>query len=477
MYYIYTMKNYTLIVAVTLCALCDNVSAQFTSQNISLLSIWDDSANVVPEPVYGIRYQGCWGWADTSNGREYAFIGSSRPGTYVIEVTNPTIPVLRDYVPGIGNANKSIWHEYQTYEKYLYIVCDDGGPNTFQIADLSYLPDSVHLVHNDSSIFKRSHTIFINNDKMYCGSVSFVGSHASMAVFSLSNPAMPQLLRKLDDDYPAIASVHDMFVRNDTVYASCGSQGLHIYKFNSNNTFTELGSLANPNGYYNHSSYLNEDGTVLINCDEVPDGIPVRLVDLTDVSNPAVYSTFSSNPGATPHNPYIKDGKAVIAYYQDGIQIYNIDNPGNPVRIGFFDTHPQNVSGYESPAYKGAWGAYADLPSGVLLASDMQLGLFMLDTDTLLSSSKGNEKEKNSLSLYPNPSSKNIFVQYESAKEFSAVVSIVNIKGQKVFSRNEKIKKGNNRLKIDISSLTTGMYALVVAEEKETFVSRKFIKE
>jgi choice-of-anchor B domain-containing protein len=469
------VKKYILVAAIV-AAFFENATAQFASQNISLLSIWDDSANVVPEPVYGIRYQGCTGWIDTTNGREYAVIGSSRPGTYVIEVTNPTAPVLRDYIPGIGNANKSIWHEYQTYGKYLYIVCDDGGPNSFQIADMSYLPDSVHLVHNDSSIFKRSHTVFIDDDKMYCGSVSYVNGYASMAVFSLANPAAPQLLRNLNEDYTVIGTVHDMFVRNDTVYASCGAQGLYIFKLNSNNTFTLLGNLPNPNGYYNHSSFLNDDGTVLINCDEVPDGIPVRLVDVTDVTNPSTYTTFSSNPGATPHNPYIKNGKAVIAYYQDGVQIYNIDNPLNPVRVGYFDTHPQNVSGYENPAYKGAWGAYVDLPSGVLLVSDMQLGLFVLDTDTLLTSSSTKAKEKISLSLYPNPSAKNIYLNCESTKEFSAVISVVDMQGRKVFSFQKNIMRGSNHLEIDISSYPTGMYAMIITGNEEIILSKKFIK-
>lgn len=469
------MKKYVLILLTAVAVSYENVTAQFDAQNILLLSIWDDSANVVPEPVYGIRYQGCWGWADTSNGREYAIIGSSRPGTYIIEITNPAAPVLRDYVPGIGNANKSIWHEYQTYGKYLYIVSDDGGPNTFQIADLSYLPDSVHIIHNDSSIFKRSHTIFIDGNKLYCGSVTGPQG-ASMSVYSLANPATPQLLRRLNDDYPFIGSVHDMFSRNDTVYASCGSQGLYIYKFNSNNTFTQLSNLPNPNGDYNHSSYLSDDGTILINCDEVPDGIPVKLVDVSDIANPGIYTTFVSNPGATPHNPYIKDGKAVIAYYQDGIQIYNLDNPFSPVRIGYFDTHPQNVSGYQTPAYQGCWGAYAELPSGVLIASDMQLGLFVLDTGTLLNSSGENEKKENAVSLFPNPSDRNIFVHYKSAAEFPAIISVIDVQGKKVFSFNENIRSGNNQLKIDISSYAPGIYALIITGNENTVLSKKFIK-
>lgn len=471
------MKNYTLIVIALIWMAGEKALAQFPAQNISLLSVWDDSANVIPEPVYGIRYQGCTGWADTSNGREYAVIGSSRPGTYIIEVTNPTAPVLRQYIPGVGNANSSIWHEFQTFGKYLYIVSDDGGPNTLQIADMSYLPDSVHLVRNDSSIFKRSHTIFIDGDKLYCGSVHWqVTGSASMAVYSLANPQTPLLLRTLNQDYPSISAVHDMFVRHDTVYASCGTQGLYIYKFNSNNTFTQLGNLPNPSGNYNHSSFLSDDGTVLINCDEVPAGIPVRLVDVTDISNPGVYTTFTSNAGSTPHNPYIKNGKAVIAWYQDGVQIYNIDDPMNPVRIGYFDTHPQNLSGYPNPPYQGAWGAYVNLPSGILLVSDMQLGMFMLDTDSLLMSSGENKREVNYLSLYPNPAAKNISIHYQSAREFSATVSIIDMQGKNVFSLNENIKQGSNHLNVDVSSYPSGIYALIITGNEETIFCKKFIK-
>jgi choice-of-anchor B domain-containing protein len=470
------VKKHILILAAALAAFFESATAQFPAQNISLLSIWDDSANVVPEPVYGIRYQGCTGWVDTSNGREYAAIGSSRPGTYIIEVTNPTSPVLRQFIPGISNPNHSIWHEYQTYGKYLYIVSDDATPNTFQIADMSYLPDSVHLVHNSNTLFSRSHTIFIDGDKMYCGSVTAPSFYASMAVYSLANPELPQLLRKLNDDYPVISTVHDMFVRNDTVYASCGSQGLYIFKFNSNNTFTQLGNLPNPSGNYNHSSFLSDDGTVLINCDEVPAGIPIKLVDVTDVTNPSIYTTFVSNVGATPHNPYIKNGKAVVASYQDGVQIFNIDNPLAPFRIGYFDTHPQNISGYPTPAYQGAWGAYVNLPSGILLVSDMQLGLFVLNTDTLLTSSSTKEKEKISLSLYPNPAAKNISLDCESAKEFSAVISVIDVQGKKVFSLNELIKRGSNQITIDISRYPSGMYALLITGSEKTILSKKFIK-
>ena len=57
---------------------------------------------------------------------------------------------------------------------------------------------------------------------------------SSMSVFSLKeDPTKPEFLRLLSDDYPG--DVHDMFVRNDTVYASKGYDGaLQILTFKDN---------------------------------------------------------------------------------------------------------------------------------------------------------------------------------------------------------------------------------------------------
>src|SRR2546423_9406293 len=101
--------------------------AQYAHNNISLLSQFDD-VSVLAEPTYGIRYQGCWGWKNPADGREYAIIGSTF-GTYFIEVTDPSNPVQRAYVA--GRHQYCIWHEYKSYDKYCYILSDDSPNNSF----------------------------------------------------------------------------------------------------------------------------------------------------------------------------------------------------------------------------------------------------------------------------------------------------------------------------------------------------------
>ena len=41
----------------------------------------------------------------------------------------------------------------------------------------------------------------------------------------------------------------------------------------------------------------------------------------------------------TPHNPVVMGNKLYVAWYQAGIQVFDITNPANPKRIGQYDTY------------------------------------------------------------------------------------------------------------------------------------------
>ena len=462
------MKHNTLLVIALLTSMMAN--AQFTFQNIALLGQFNDTT-VVAEPVYGIRYQSCWGWVHPTTLHEYGIIGSTA-GTYIIDVTDPANLIQSDYIP--HRQTDAIWHEYKTFGNYLYIISDDGGNNSLQIADLSTLPDSANVIYDSNSIFTHSHTLFIDGSKLYVASVSSTGNFSSMNVYSLANPALPSLLRRLDDDFPAIGSVHDMFVSNDTVYASCGYDGLYIFHYDEIlNQFVNLGSLTNfPTSRYNHSSDLSPNHQILYMCDEVPDGMPFSIVDVSDISNPTVLSTMSTNPGCTPHNPYVEGDLLYIAAYQDGLYVYDISVPSSPVQIGYFDTHPQNPTGtYPSPAYQGCWAAYTKLPSGNILASDMQLGLFVLDVSGLPTSVK-NENLNTGISIYPSPAINELFVKIENPTG-SQSITLTDITGKIVLTENAEM---NNINKISVNKIAAGQYTVTIRDSKTSYSKSVQIK-
>lgn len=132
-----------------------SVSIGQTSYNMSLLYNWKDSS-ITGSTLYDNSFNEIWGYAN--NGREYAIIGSSR-GTHFFDVTNPSSPVLVDFVMGRDTGVNIVHRDFHDYKNYLYMVTDEGN-GSLQIVDLSYLPDSVHMVYDSDTTIKLSHNIY-----------------------------------------------------------------------------------------------------------------------------------------------------------------------------------------------------------------------------------------------------------------------------------------------------------------------------
>lgn len=444
----------------------------FDNSNINLLGRWFD-VNMPAEPQFAAKYNSCYGYVDPLTNKEYAILGSTQ-GTHIIDVSVPTNPVQVQFIA--GRRDSCVWREYKTYKHYLYAVSDDSPPNSLQIIDLSYLPDSVHLVHDSDTIFQKSHTIYVDGNKLYCGVLTTLTNQYAMGVYSLNDPLHPEFLADLETFYPQYYQVHDMFVRNDTVYASCGFEKLQIFKFDSiNNTFTQLGSLTNyPEAGYNHSSTLTQNGEYLIFADEVPAELGMKIVNVSDLTDIQVTSVFRSNQGATPHNPYLKDNKVIIAYYRDGCQIFDISNPNNPIRTGYFDTHPQNGSTYTGQAYQGAWGAYPFLPSGIVLVSDMQYGLFVLDANLALGQSPAENSDfGNTLNIQPNPIENDCILL--GLGENSQELEIIDISGRVVFTSKNPGNWGSS-LHVNLENLGSGIYQVKVNQSNGNSYLGRLVK-
>lgn len=447
----------------------------YLNQNISLLSLIDPNTNTVTIGPDGRKYAGCWGWHQTALNKEYAIVGASN-GTYFIDVTIPTTPSVSAFVPGKTNVTV---REVKTYQNYCYVTCDEPGANTFQIIDMSTLPTTVTLVYNNNSLFERGHTLWINQDKLYIGGVTYSTTATSpMNVYSLATPTAPLLLRELKQDNSVITYVHDMYVRNDTVFASCGYQGLYVFKFNSiTNTFMQLGSYTGyAAGTFNHSSGLTQDGKHLLFCDESPAGSPIQYVDVQNLNNIQPVQTFQPYSNTTPHNPFLIGNKwAVVSCYQDGVFIYDISQPGNVAVSGYFDTYPQsggNIGNYLNANYRGNWGAYPYLPSGIIIAADMQNGVFILDPTNAYNNPVGikNNSTKNSnLIVFPNPATKNISVNYSGINE--NILKLIDVLGNTVF---EKKYTGLISENIDITPFSDGAYLISITEKNQT-INKKLI--
>lgn len=375
------MKLKLLIAAICFLYFFEGRSQTYAASNFTMISMINPETG---SNAYGDKYSACWGWYQSSTNKEYA-IACSKSGTYWVDVTNPATPTISAFAA--GTSSNGTWRETKTYQDYCYVVCDDGSSTGFQIFNMSTLPTTITPVYQGNSYFKRGHTLWVDGNKLYVAGVTYSNNTtSSMNVYSIATPSAPVLLRQLKQDYSFITYVHDMYVRNDTVYASCGNQGLYVFKFNTgSNTFTQLGSLTTYSGSgYNHSSCLTPNGQTLVFTDEVPAGLPFKTADVSNLSNIQMLATANQFSLGTPHNVFVVNNQYVfLSSYQDGTQLYDISNPSAPSLAGFFDTFPQgggNNNNWSGDDYDGQWGLYPHFPSKNIFACDQKNGLFMLKT-------------------------------------------------------------------------------------------------
>jgi hypothetical protein len=84
--------------------------------------------------------------------------------------------------------------------------------------------------------------------------------------------------------------------------------------------------------------------------------------------------------------------------------------------------------------------------------------------------------ERNQLSVYPNPTTEIINVEFTANKSEKVKCIIYNEVGNQVESYFENVKTGSNKLTFDVNTLKTGVYFVSLQLEKET-ITKQFIKK
>lgn len=363
-------------------------------KNVSFLDNWHDDTLITNSSL--ARYSGCWGFEYAKN--EYAIIGSTE-GSHFFQLSNNQLKPV-GFIEGRFNSASVIHREFKTYGKYAYATCDEGT-SSLQIIDLSYLPDSVVKVADIQDVrFGKTHNLCIDtaNALLYaCLVTPIVGgsqlNKIPLRVFSLADPLNPQLLWEGPDDIP---EVHDIYVRNNIAYMNCGDNGLRIYDFtNPVAPIYKSNLLFYQDQGYNHQGWLSPNGKTYIFADET-NGKRVKKCEIGQNYSIQVKQMFGTNylNNSISHNIMINDNFAFIAYYNEGLRIFDIRN--TPKEIAHYDTYPDD-SFFKM---NGAWGVYSNYKSGKIIISDRQYGLFLFhfDQNAFLPT------VESTISVYPNPS-------------------------------------------------------------------------
>ena len=313
------------------------------------------------------------GWKSPTDGKEYALVGA-HTGLSIVDVTNPAAPVQITLIPGPS----SLWREVKTYGNYAYVTTE-FGTSGLQIVNLTNLPTTPLPVTTwtptiGGTQLKTIHALHVDepNGRVYLYG-SNVGNQRAIIADIKTNPIAPVYLGSYDNRY-----IHDGYVRGDTLYACHINQGdCEIVNVTNPAAGVSLADWTTP-GVFTHNSWLSKDSKTVFTTDEVPNSF-LTSYDLSNLSNVTELDRIQSGPGKNyyVHNTHIlqKNGAeyAVTSWYTDGVVIVDVTRPGNMVEVGHYDTAPTDSSSNEN----ADWGVYPFLPSGNLVVSDMQRGLFV----------------------------------------------------------------------------------------------------
>ena len=351
-------------------------------------------------------------------------------GAFIYDITNPDAPVL------------SSWYNPGNNQQFLEAIVignrgyfGSGNSGGVHIVDLTNPASPVLLgIVNAASGngFASIHEMMIlrQNGAEYLIE-NFNGfSSKIIKVINITNPAAPVFVRDINPTESVW--VHAMHIRGNRMFTSgwggSTSRGrTEIYDITNIGTQapTLLGFIEDTSsttaGNSMHSSWTSEDGNYLYSCRETSNGLgDLRTYNVSNPAQPLLVNRLGMVElglnAITPHNPVVLGNKLYIAWYQAGVQVFDISNPAQPKRIGQYDTFQPQFAPEENAAknltdepwdlvcggsnlqnalpnnYNGNWAVFPLLGENKVLAGDMSNGLLVLDA------TKANAPAKNVIS-------------------------------------------------------------------------------
>lgn len=351
-----------------------------------------------------------WGFLDLNTGREYALVGLIT-GVAVVDVSDPDNPREVDTLSLTPNA---FWRDIKVYQYFdeqgmrwrawAYVTADNATNAGLAIIDLSDLPNSVSLAPT-SRVVQMAHNVHISNVDNSLGialngmkpMLQLAGSNLGSGEFrtySLADPANPLLEAVSPGGYMHdAASIVLADSRKDTQCVNADTHCEVLVDFNET-TFDiydatrpdlpmQLSSSDYDNVAYVHSGWVTEDQQYVFVHDELDEqgfglNTTLRVFDVANLEQPQRVGTWTGPTRAIDHNGFVRGNRYYMSNYTRGLTVLDITDPTTPVEAGRFDTFPVS----DLANFNGAWGVYPFLPSGTLLISDINSGLYVLKDNT-----------------------------------------------------------------------------------------------
>ena len=321
--------------------------------------------------TYDEELSDIWGYTDAL-GNEYALVGIT-DGVSIVDVSPPTTPTELHFIDGTFTT----WRDLKTYGNYAYVINEAVNGGGLLIIDLSNVATNITTYTSDLGVgYTDSHNIYIDeNGIAYLFGASTSGldnvGNGTLMIDVATNPTNPTYLGIYDDNY-----VHDGFVRGDTLWAAEIYAGqLAVVDVSNKSNPSVLGTRTTPKAFA-HAVWVSDNNQTAFVLEE-KSGAWVIAYDVSDVDDIVELNRYQSMPGTNviPHNTFVDGNFVVNSYYTSGVVVLDATHPDNLIEVGTYDTSV----GFSGNGFNGCWGVYPYLPSGNILASDIETGLYVLN--------------------------------------------------------------------------------------------------
>ncbi len=307
-----------------------------------------------------------WGYAD-DQGREYALVGTYR-GVSIVNVTDPAKPEELFFIDG----PRSTWRDLKTWKKHAYVVHDNTADTAMGllIIDLSNLPDTIDtLTYKGPLNLLKAHNLYIDEN----GYAYVFGSNIGVGgafILDLANPQSPSHRGKYNQAY-----LHDGYVRNNLLIGSEIFDGQFSVVDVSDKNAPQLLATHETTFRYTHNAWLSDDGNTVFTTDE-KSGAYIEAYDISDIDDITLLDKYRTSRATDviPHNVHVFNDFLVNSYYTDGVTIVDASHPSRLLETGHYD-----ISEFSGKGFRGCWGLYPFLPSGIILATNIEGNLVILE--------------------------------------------------------------------------------------------------
>ncbi|MEO6392462.1 MAG: FG-GAP-like repeat-containing protein [Pyrinomonadaceae bacterium] len=399
-----------LATAVLLCALFITATAQTIT--------FRGQSRPLPNTANALQYSDLQGEGNTvvigTYGNDLAGL---KQGALIFDISNPANPVLASqYNPSVPSPTTSA--KQQMLEALIkngtcYFGSGNGGGVHIVNCSNPYSPTLItRITGTNGGGFDSVHEILLYGNFLIENRNDF-SQGALLRVINISNPAVPVFVRQFTTTDGTW--VHATHIAGNRLFTSGWGGKTDVYDLSNiaNAAPTLLGTINT--GTNSHSSWTSEDGNYLYNCRELQDG-DLRVYDIHNLAAPTLVKTIKAGDlginAICPHNPVVVGNLLFVAWYQAGVQVFDIRNPANPVRVAQYDTYSDAYAdpdtsnrkpfeakdpwdilcGQLGPGnekllptdYGGDWSVFPFLGLDKVVLGDLKYGLFVVDASHVI---------------------------------------------------------------------------------------------